>query len=142
MPAKLIKEKSKNHIPFGYKITKNVICVNASDCISNAASILERNNIGAVIVKSDNKLAGILSERDIVYRVISKGKSPLLTKVSDVMTKKVVTVDIDEGLAKVHQILKDLKVRHLPVVRNGEVVGMISNRDIMYLRKLKIRLNG
>lgn len=141
MAVKLIKEKSKNHIPFGYKITNNVICVNEDDTISKAAAVLEKNNIGAVIVKSNGKLGGILSERDIVYRVISKGKSPLTTKVKEVMTKKVVTVDIDEGLAKVHQILKDLKVRHLPVTRNDDVVGMISNRDIMYLRKLKIRLN-
>ena len=79
-----------------------------------------------------------MSERDIVQRVVAKGLSVESTLVKDVMTRKVVCVDLTEGLGKVHKKMREIKFRHLPVVKDDRVVGMVSNRDLMYLRKLKL----
>lgn len=139
MPIKLIKEKTKTNVPFGYKITGHVISIDKSESIEKAAKILAKHNIGALVVTSKDRLAGILSERDIVNKVVSKGISIRSTKVGDVMTKKVVTVDLDKGIGKIHDIMKKVKFRHLPVLKGNNVVGMVSNRDLLYLRRLKTK---
>ena len=81
---------------------------------------------------------GILSERDFIKRLICKDRSPYTTRVKDIMTKKVVTVNLNEGLEKIHRKMRAIKFRHLPIVHNDQVVGILSNRDLMYLRKLKL----
>jgi len=134
----VIKQKSKEHMPFGFKISGNVICVDAEDTLREAASILAKHNIGVVVVKANFRLVGILSERDFIKRLICKDRSPYTTHVKDIMTKKVVTVNLNEGLEKIHRKMRLIKFRHLPIVHNDQVVGILSNRDLMYLRKLKL----
>ncbi len=135
----MVKEKCRKPVPYGFKISKDVIAVKDSDTIKRAARVLTGKNIGAVIVKSDGVMTGILSERDIVQRVVDKGLDPAAILVKEIMTRNVITVDIAEGLNKIHDELKRIHFRHLPVVKKGRVIGIVSNRDLMYLRKLKLR---
>jgi len=137
---KLVKVKSKAHVPFGFKVSGNVICVRDTDSVYHAAKVLADKNIGVVLVKSqDGRMIGILSERDIVSRLVAERKCQDATKVTDIMTKKVVTVNLDEGLDKVHNKMREIKFRHLPITRGDKVLGIISNRDLMYLRRLYCR---
>lgn len=139
MATKLIKERSVSNVPFGYKITGHVVSVDESANIVEAAKLLAKHNIGVVLVNSGQRLSGILSERDIVQRVVSKEKSAVNTKVREVMTSKVVTVNLDDGLNKIYSLMKKVKFRHLPVRKGDQVIGIVSNRDLMYLRKLKLK---
>jgi CBS domain-containing protein len=99
--------------------------------VRSAAERMTERNIGAVAVVEGGALAGIFSERDIMSRVVAKGLRPEDTMVSAVMTKDLVVAhpreNVDAALQKMHAIGS----RHLPVVEDGKLVGMISIRDLL-----------
>lgn len=99
--------------------------------VRSAAERMTERNIGAVAVVKNGTLAGVFSERDIMSRVVAKGLDPDGTAVDSVMTKEIVVADpgekVDAALQKMHSIGS----RHLPVVQNGKLVGMISIRDLL-----------
>ena len=88
-------------------------------------------NVGAILVLEDGQLRGIFSERDLMKRVVVEGLDPGKTLVGNVMSTNVVTIDesarTDEAMTKMH----DYRCRHLPVLRDRQVVGMVSMRDLM-----------
>ncbi len=134
---KLLKIKQKEHTPFALKITDTIIKVTGNTSVREVAKILKQNKIGALIVEKNGNLIGIISERDIVWKVVAEGKSPVQTKAKDIMTAEVVTIDIDECMNKLYETMQKVPFRHLPVRKGNRVIGMVSNRDLMYLRTLK-----
>lgn len=96
-----------------------------------AAQEMTEKNIGAVAVVDAGRLTGIFSERDIMARVVARGLNPDNTPVEVVMSKELVVAspsdDVDSALQKMHAI----RARHLPVVDDGKLVGMISIRDLL-----------
>jgi len=99
--------------------------------VRNAAERMTERNIGAVAVVDDGALKGVFSERDIMSRVVAKGLNPDNTTVASVMTKEILVgnprENVDSALQKMHSI----GCRHLPVVENGKLVGMLSIRDLL-----------
>ena len=99
--------------------------------VRNAAERMAERNIGAVAVVDDGALKGVFSERDIMSRVVAKGLNPDDTTVASVMTKEILVgnprENVDSALQKMHSI----GCRHLPVVENGKLVGMLSIRDLL-----------
>lgn len=100
--------------------------------IAQAVELLNTRKIGAVVVTTDQgKVAGILSERDVV-RHLGKDWTSLATKpVSDVMTKDVVTMSRRATVAEVMERMTERRIRHLPIVDNGELVGIVSIGDVV-----------
>ncbi|MBY6114110.1 CBS domain-containing protein [Mameliella alba] len=86
--------------------------------------------VGAVVVLHDGALAGVLSERDIVFRAVAKGLSLDDTPAQTIMTPDPVTVDIDADLAQTLKSHLGTAFRHMPVVDNGKPVGLLSYRDV------------
>lgn len=99
--------------------------------IFDAAGYMAERNVGAVCVLEGDRLAGILSERDMMNRVIAPGRDPKSTRVREVMTAKPVVVDAKESHEKCLKLMKQAKVRHLPVVDGDQLVGLISLRDLL-----------
>jgi CBS domain-containing protein len=97
--------------------------------VTEAARSMAANEVGAVLVVRNGALAGILSERDVLSRVVAKGKDPATTKVSEAATEEVVSVAVDVKLRECAQLLRDKQIRHLPVTENGKPVGILSSRD-------------
>lgn len=100
--------------------------------VRSAARTMADRNIGAVaVVEKSGRLAGIFSERDLMSRVVAAGLDPDATNVGLVMSKELVVADpredVDTALEKMHSI----RARHLPVVEDGKLVGMISIRDLL-----------
>ena len=108
-----------------------VLSVNADQTVIEAARLMTEFNIGAVPVLRDGVLIGIFSERDLMRRVVADGRSPGLTKVSEVMTSKPQTVSADDDIDECMQLMREAGFRHLPVMEGTKLLGLISLRDIM-----------
>ena len=112
------------------KKTGGVITV-APDCsVLDACRVLRDRNIGAVIVWDDKNYRGIFTERDVVKRVVAEGLDPAGTPVSTVMTPKVIVVRPDRSLEEIEAIMKQEKVRHVPVASENGLLGIISIGDV------------
>jgi len=104
--------------------------------ISKDASVLEaiksmaEKGIGALLVLKNEKLIGIITERDYAKKIILAGKSEK-TKVSEIMTKDVLYVELDETVEECMALIIDKKIRHLPVISKDKLVGILSIRDLV-----------
>lgn len=99
--------------------------------VRTAAQRMAERNIGTVPVVDEGMLAGIFSERDLMARVIAKGLDPDNTSVSAVMTREIVVTGPDDDLDSALKKMSSIGSRHLPVVRDGKLIGMISIRDLL-----------
>lgn len=109
----------------------NVYSVTEDITVYEALKIMGEKNIGALLVMNENQLAGIISERDYARKIVLKGKSSQETKVRDIMTKKVITVLPEDEIEKCMELMSGKKIRHLPVMKNDEVLGVISITDVV-----------
>jgi len=100
-----------------------------TDTFDNVATVLRENGISSVVVVEDGKLAGIVTERDLV-NLVADGGDPRTTKVADRMSKDLDTVDPKTDIAEAAGHMARLKIRHLPVLQDGELAGIISIRDL------------
>ncbi|MGY8564353.1 CBS domain-containing protein [Paracidovorax citrulli] len=92
---------------------------------------MAEKSIGAVVVMEGGRLAGILSERDYARKVVLHDRSSSTTRVREIMTAKVVTVAPSEQVEHCLQLVTDFRIRHLPVVEGGSVIGVISIGDLV-----------
>ena len=110
--------------------SEEVIWVGPLESVFDALKIMNDRDIGAVLVQIEDYLVGILSERDYMRKVILDIHASKQTKVSEVMTRDVVTVSPDDTIRHCIALTKKHHVRHLPVVVEGRAIGMISLRDL------------
>ena len=112
-----------------------VITIDPHASVTDAAAALAAYDIGAVVVSSNEReVAGILSERDIVRRIAEEGRAAMDGSVADVMTHEVVTCDPSTSTDELVTIMTEQRIRHLPVVEHGTLVGIISIGDIVKWR--------
>ena len=103
--------------------------------IDNVIARLEAEDSGALVISSDGKsIEGIISERDVVRGLRKFGTDAMAMKVTELMTEKVFTCNANDRVAGVMAMMDEKKIRHMPVVHNGSLSGMVSIRDIIKLR--------
>ncbi|EAQ35959.1 hypothetical protein NB311A_01265 [Nitrobacter sp. Nb-311A] len=102
--------------------------------LSAAVKILSERQIGSVLVLSDTRIDGILSERDIVHALDKRGAAALDEPVSAAMSRKVVSCRLSDTVAHLMEVMTAEKFRHLPVVEEGKLVGLVSIGDVVKLR--------
>lgn len=102
--------------------------ISVTDCVRQ----MNEQRIGAMLVMKDKKLLGIFTERDAITKVLGAGLEPSYTKVSAVMSHDPICVTPETTLDEAMAIVTNQRVRHLPVVRNGEVLGMVSSGDLTH----------
>lgn len=107
------------------------IAVAPTDTVLVAMTVMAERNIGAVLVMEGERLVGILSERDCVRKLEVQNRNPRGTRTDDIMTKDVLTVPSDRPLDQCRKIMSERKFRHLPVVDDGKVIGLLSIRDVL-----------
>ena len=108
-----------------------VYSVGPGETVFAALRLMADKNIGAVLVRSDQKIDGILSERDYARKVILLGKTSRETLVSEIMTTRVVSVDPDWTADRCMALMTEKRVRHLPVMEQGRLVGIVSIGDVV-----------
>src|SRR5580692_10957094 len=110
---------------------RRVYSVEATRTVLEAARFMMEHNIGALPVLRNGELAGILSERDIMNRVVAVGRTPGTTAVSEVMTANPRAVSADESVEECLFIMSEFGFRHLPIVDGKDLKGLVSLRDIL-----------
>src|SRR5262245_17294437 len=102
-----------------------------ADSVLTALQIMAEKDIGFLVVMERGKLAGVLSERDCARRVLLAKKSPESTSVADIMVRNVITIDVEHTFADCLRLMHQHSIRHLPVLDNGEVIAVVSIRDLL-----------
>ena len=108
-----------------------IFSVAPGDSVLRAIEIMATRHVGALLVMSEGTLLGIISERDYARKVILKNRSSHDTPVSDIMSSPAISVTPDDTVHHCMQLMTDGRFRHLPVVKSGRVVGMLSIGDLV-----------
>ena len=112
-------------------MTGGAECVGENETVLDAAKKLAELDIGAMpICGEDNRLKGMLTDRDIVVEVIAKGKDPAQTKAGELGGEEVVTIGADDSIDEALSTMKEHKVRRLPVIDGHDLIGVVSQGDL------------
>jgi CBS domain-containing protein len=103
----------------------------ANTTVHEAAQLMKRKNVGALMVVEGEKLVGVFTERDGLFRVIAEGLDAMQTELASVMTANPQTIGPSSAFATALQMMHDGRFRHLPVVEEGRVIGIVSVRDAL-----------
>lgn len=109
----------------------NVYSITSGLTVLDALKAMGEKNIGALLVIEDEKLMGIISERDYARKIILKGKNSQDTLVKEIMTENVISVTPEDNIEKCMELMSEKKIRHLPVVKDDKVTGIISITDVV-----------
>ncbi len=110
---------------------RDIISVTAETSVLDAIKLMADKAVGSLLVMQDDKLLGIVTERDYARKVIIKGRSSESTEVGEIMTPDVFTANSQETVNDCMTVMTERKIRHLPVVDDGVVSGMISIGDLV-----------
>ena len=108
-----------------------VVSITPNTSVFDALKVMSEKNIGAVLVMEDEELLGIFSERDYARKVILAGRSSKTTEVKELMTSKVYCIDPSRTIQDVMELMNDRRFRHVPVMENEKVIGVLSSGDVM-----------
>jgi CBS domain-containing protein len=128
----VLSDKSRNAI----------FSVTSKQSVFEALQLMADKNIGAVLVIDEGQLVGIFSERDYARKVILQGRASQQTLVEEVMTSKLLTISSEQKLEEAMLIMSEKHIRHLPVVDEGDLKGIISINDVVnsIIRDQKVRI--
>ncbi len=108
-----------------------VVTVSPEATVKEAARLMSDRHIGAVmVVKAGGEIAGIFTERDVMRRVVAECRDPMRTQVREVMTASVACCSTKTTLDEVRTLMRERRIRHMPVVEDGKLVGIISLGDL------------
>lgn len=112
-------------------MTPGAECVNVDETLVDAAKKMRDLDVGALpICGSDNRLAGVLTDRDIVVRCVAEGKNPTDTKAGDLAQGKPVTIGADDSVEEAMRTMSEHQIRRLPVIDGHQLVGMLAQADL------------
>ena len=116
-------------------MSKKVISISPNESAAVAARLLCRYNIGAIpVCATEGRVKGMVTDRDIVLRCVAAGEEPEATKVSEIMTRRVITVSSEDSVHTAMEKMAKEQIRRLPVEENGRLVGMLSLGDVAKIR--------
>jgi CBS domain-containing protein len=111
-------------------MTENPSSIGASASVVEAARLMREEHIGSLPITEDEKLVGMITDRDIATRVVAEAADPQRTLVGDVYSRDLISVEPDEDLEEALQLMARHQVRRLPVVEKGRLVGIVAQADI------------
>lgn len=115
-------------------MTKKVIIINPDTTIKDAAKIMSQYRVGSIVVLENEKLVGIITELDIIWKVVASELDPKITLVRDVMSKNVVTINADQTLEDATDVMVENKIKKLPVIEGNKIIGIITATDIISIQ--------
>jgi len=119
---------------------ETVITVEADATVMRAVKIMNENEIGCLVVTRNGRAVGIITERDLLKRVIGKAKNPTKTKVREIMTKPLIAGHSDMDLEDATRLMFEKKIKKLPVVEHGRLMGLITLTDVARFQPQMIKI--
>lgn len=113
-------------------MTKNPLKVEMNTTVREVAEIMKTKRVGSILVNQEDKTVGIITETDLCRRVIGEDRIPYITPVSQVMSSPVLCIQCDASIYDAQDLMDKHKIRHLLVLDDEEVVGLISIRDLIH----------
>lgn len=111
-------------------MTQDAKTMKADETLTSAAQAMKESDIGCVLVTTDGKLHGLVTDRDIVVRAIAENRDPSRTKLEEICTKETQTLSPDASVDDAVELMRKESIRRVPVVENGSPVGMVSLGDL------------
>ena len=111
-------------------MTKALISVNTETTVFQVAKMMQQGGIGAVLVKKDDHLVGIITDRDYATKIVSNNL-PSDTSVEKIMSSPLITINFDESISAAAYRMTSKKIRKLPVTDNGKIIGLITSTDLV-----------
>jgi CBS domain-containing protein len=112
-------------------MTKNVLVTNPTFSIRSAAKVMAEQRVGSLVVQENNKIVGIITELDIIWKVVANDKDPNTTTVGEIMSKKVITIRADQTIEEASALMVENKIKKLPVIEGDKLVGIITATDLI-----------
>ncbi|MFH2028682.1 MAG: CBS domain-containing protein [Nanoarchaeota archaeon] len=112
-------------------MTEKPIFLKSDDSLHYCAEEMAKHHVGAIVVKDDSDILGVLTEQDIVRKILAQGINPLEKQVRDVMETDLVTVSPDTDIFEALVMMKEANIRHLPVVSDQKLLGLLTIKDIL-----------
>ena len=119
-------------------MTKDVISLSVDDTAQHAAELMKEHNIGSIPVNTEERVVGIVTDRDIIMRCVAEGKDIKMQKVRDIMTSNPVVGNQNINVEDAARIMSERQIRRLPIVENNQLVGMVSLGDLAVEPKLQV----
>jgi CBS domain-containing protein len=122
----------KMDVKVGQCMTVGVFTLPADKTVRDAAKLLKKTNVGSIIITQKGKAKGIITERDIVYKVVAEGKDAKKTKLKSVMSRPLKVIKASDRIESAAMALRNNRVKRLPVVdKSGRLVGIITEGDLL-----------
>ena len=119
-------------VKVGDLMTRNFVHVDPDTDLKKCAQIMVKKRVGSLIIKHKDKLKGLLTEKDIIWAIVKKSKDNLKNiKAKDLMRRKIVTIRPGADITDAMQKFKKKKIRRLPVVENGKLIGYLTIKDVL-----------
>jgi len=112
-------------------MVRNVKTVRTDDTVLGAVSKMNKFRIGSVIVTNNGRPVGIITERNILQRIVEPGLDPAMVRAKDIMSSPLVTIDANAAVEEAAQIMARKRIKKLPIVEGGKVIGIVSTSDIV-----------
>lgn len=124
----------KTGMKVGDAMTQGALSVKLDDTIEKCAKLMTERKIGALMIKENNELKGLITERDIIRKVIAKGNNPSQERVKDYMITDLSTIAPDKDVFEALIKMRDDDVKHLPVVDGRNVIGVLTLKDVLKIQ--------
>ena len=115
-------------------MTEKPITLSPDSNVQECAALMDKEHVGAILIKEDNHVRGIITEQDIVRKLVAKGENPLEKKLEEVMEKELITANPSIDIFDALIIMRDENIRHLPIVDDGNFLGLLTLKDILKLQ--------
>jgi CBS domain-containing protein len=114
-------------------MSKDLIVCSPNDRVIDAVKLMVKDKISSVIIEDEGKDVGILTEKDLVKRILAKQKDPHTTLVKTIMTKRIITADVESSVLAISKKMELHHLKRIPITENDKIVGIITSRDIIRL---------